>query len=49
VIPVVPTFDSLLAPYSTLNSRRVSVSFILAERVFPKEATASVIDAMFVP
>src|SRR3989338_3445841 len=29
---IVSIIDSLLAPYSTLNSRRVSVSFILAER-----------------
>ena len=29
---IAPIIDSLLAPYSTLNSRRVSVSFILAER-----------------
>src|SRR3989338_994294 len=29
---ITPIFNSLLAPYSTLNSRRVSVSSILAER-----------------
>src|SRR3989338_1605262 len=29
---IAPIFNSLLAPYSTLNSRRVSVSSILAER-----------------
>src|SRR3989338_8086330 len=31
---IAPIFNSLLAPYPTLNSRRVSVSLILAERVF---------------
>ncbi len=31
-VSIAPIFISLLAPYSTLNSRRVSVSSILAER-----------------
>ncbi len=31
-VSIAPIFISLLAPYSTLNSRRVSVSPILAER-----------------
>src|SRR3989338_7810728 len=34
---IVSIIDSLLAPYSTLNSRRVSVSSILAERDSPPD------------
>ena len=50
MIFVLSMIDSLLAPYSTLNSRGVSVSSILAERVSPiREDTRRWVYARNVP